>query len=463
MIHSTRVVNSFPSATIANENSGLPIEVSLIAQLGHGAGSQLVASVSGRQAQHVSFIDELEEPSAKLGGTNFSLGDTTSLYSFVVGPKGHPFHRHAGHRIFTAISGSGGAQLRFSTATQEQIEADPQHFIDAMHFINIPADCLFTVRFSGDTWHQFWPLSKNCLHPVFFALSCHTDELGGNLSEELKAQIKANKASIPSLTEVLPAEIEKIIHSKAFQQQSVPTTTLSLDAAAGTMHRLVCDTVRSNVGIARGFLASWKGGPGYVSQSELTKVVKELTTLPEQSLLRQHLVDDGTNHEDTFSLSISGVDFSQLSASKLLEMVLEGFLLNPPTGVGRLMLIRNILVKPFGLRTSPLGCPVSSLLSDNTSCMFANQYPVIDQSINDTDTLAQVILGANDKHLKFRSCVSVAKRSNHEVEISLGTSVHFNNFFGRIYMYTIDYVHRHYVSPTMLRRAVDYMLAASEK
>ena len=148
-----------------------------------------------------------------------------------------------------------------------------------------------------------------------------------------------------------------------------------------------------------------------------------------------------------------------MSASQILEIVLEGFLLNAPKGVSRIMLIRNILVKPLGLRTSPLGCPVSSLLSDNTNCLFANQYPVLDQSLNDNDMLVQVILGANDKHLKFRSCVGVDMRKEGEVEITLGTSVHFNNIFGKYYMYAIDYVHRHYITPTMLRRAVDYMIS----
>ena len=114
MLTLTRVVQTFPSARIPSMSGGVPVEVSLIAQLGHGAGNHLFASVASRQRRHTAFVDELDEPSAKLGGTHFSQGDPTSLYSFVVGPKGHPFHRHAGHRIFTGVSGSGGAQLRFS-------------------------------------------------------------------------------------------------------------------------------------------------------------------------------------------------------------------------------------------------------------------------------------------------------------------------------------------------------------
>ena len=459
MLHLTRIIKTFPSITIPNNNSGLPVEVSLIAQLGHGAGNHLVASVASRQKEHTEFIDELDEPSVKLGGTNFSLGDTTSLYSFVVGPKGHPFHRHAGHRIFTAISGSGGAQLRFSTATTEQIEQNPHKFVENLHFINIPPDCLFTVRFGGETWHQFWPLSKNSLHPVFFALSCHTDELGGNLTEDLKKKIIANDANIPALTEILPEAVSQLIYSKSFQAEIVPTTTLSLDAPAGTMHRKVCDTFRSSMGMMRGAWGMWYGAGGYVSQTDLTKTIVKRDTSPENSLLCQHLTNETLDHEDTFLLSINHTNLKNYSASKLLEIMLEGFLMNAPKGVSRLMLLRNVLVKPLGLRTSPLGCPVSSLLSSDMSNLFANQYPVLDQRINADDTFAEVILGANDKHLKFRSCVGVEIVNHHQIKMTLGTRVHCLNQFGKFYMCVIDYVHRKYISPTMLRRSADYLIS----
>ncbi len=459
MLHLTNIVETFPTVVIPNNENGLPVEVSLIAQLGHGAGNHLFSHVSARQQGHTAFIDELDEPSAKLAGTNFALGDTTSLYSFVVGPKGHPFHKHAGHRIFTAVSGSGGAQLRFSTASSKDIKDDPRKFIDALHFINIPPDCLFTVRFGGETWHQFWPLSKNSLHPVFFALSCHTDELGGNLSEELKEKIKANKADIPTLTEVLPKAVTDLIHSTDFRNEIVPTTTLSLDAAAGTAQRKVCDSFRGSMGIVRGAWGRWYGSGGYISQTDLTKTVITLNTLPEGSLLQNHLSDVPLNQEDTFFILLKDIDISGMTASHILSLVLEGFLINAPRGVSRLMMLRNVLVKPMGLRTSPLGCPVSSLLSDDMSNLFAGQFPVLDQDVNDDDTIAQVILGANDKHLQFRSCVSVEKLSGGSVKISLGDRVHCKNAFGRFYMGIIGFTHRKYIAPTMLRRAGDYLVS----
>jgi hypothetical protein len=451
----TSVVDTFPTAVIPNGVRGLPVEVSLIAQLGHGAGSQLFSSIAARQRMHDAFVDALEEPSAKLAATNFELGDPTALYSFIVGPQGHPFHRHAGHRIFTAVSGSGGAQLRFSHASDEDLRSDPRRFIEKLHFVNIPPDCMFCVRFGGETWHQFWPLSKNSLHPVFVALSCHTNELGGNLSEELRASVASNEADIPTLTEMLPAEVAELINAKDFQQEVIPTTTLSLDAPAGTIHRKVCDTFRGSMGIVRGALTSLRRSGGYVSRAAAPAVV-ELNQVPPNSLLRgqDHFRD--AHHLDSFSLTLGGKRFAAMPASAILELVLEGFLNDAPRGVSRLMMIRNLLVAPLGLRTSPLGCPVSSLLSDNRSNLFAGQYPVLGQSVDDARGVAQVLLGANDKHLIFRSCVGVEKVAGGDIRLTLGTFVMCKNLFGRFYMTAISLVHRRYISPTMLRRAADY-------
>ncbi len=49
MQYLTRIVETFPSVRIDSNPTILPIEVSLIAQLGHGAGNHLYASISSRQ------------------------------------------------------------------------------------------------------------------------------------------------------------------------------------------------------------------------------------------------------------------------------------------------------------------------------------------------------------------------------------------------------------------------------
>ena len=458
MLRETEVTGTFPSTRIPSQSGGLDVEVSLIAQLGHGAGDQLFSSVSSRQRRHGLFIDELDEPSAKLGATDFARNNATALYSFAVGPKGHPFHRHAGHRVFTAVSGSGGAQLRFSSVSDADIAAEPQNFIRALRFVNIPPDCLFTVRFGGETWHQFAPLKKNSLHPVFFALSTHTNELGGTLAQDLKQKILANAADIPALTEVLPDSVAALLNTRNPALLGVPATTLSLDAPDGTLHRIACDIFRGGAGFARGTWAAWRDASGFLTRSGPMRAVKELPAPPAASLLLRQLPALEIHHDDTFCLAVSGVNLKGARASQLLALVLEGFLLDAPSGVSSLMALRNMMVKPLGLRTSKLGCPVSSLLSPKTNNLFANEYPVLDQHINEGDTKAEVILGADDKHLSFRSCVAVEITGEGQAEVTLGPRVHCRNGFGRFYMSAIDAVHRRYISPTMLRRAVDYAI-----
>lgn len=453
MTTQAKLIRTFPAMRIPSQAGGLPIEVSLIAQLGHGAGDHLYAGSLARQRAHADFIDELDEPSARLGGTDLSRGDATSLYSFAVGAKGHPFHRHAGHRIFTAISGSGGAQLRFSTATSAQIEEDPRSFIQALRYINIPPDCLFTVRFGADTWHQFAPLAKHSLHPAFFALSCHTNELGGDLPDAQRRQVMANTASIPALTILLPAAVDDLLRGMPTDHLHVPTTYLSLDAPHGTLHELLCRSVRCAAGLVRGAWAAWRRTTGFLGERGGRLVVTELDHLPAGSMLAGQLAE-ACHHQDMFRLTIDIEDAPSADATILLGRLLAGFLRSPSPGVSRLMALRNVLVRPLGLRTSPLGCPVSSLLSPPGDRLFERRFPVLDQAVAQDRHRAQVVLGADDKHLVFRSCVGVQVLDGRRVEITLGTRVHCRNLFGRLYLAAIDRVHRSYVAPAMLRTAV---------
>ena len=453
MLASTKVVQTFPTARIAPRD-GPAVEVALIAQLGHGAGDELFEGAMARQRGHERFIDALDEPSARLAGVDLANGDVSSLYSFGVGPHGHPFHRHAGHRVFTAVSGSGGAQLRFSSASPEQIAHDPAAFVRALRYVDIPPDSLFTVRFGGGTWHQFAPLDAASKHPAFFALSCHTNELGGNLSDALRFSVLANEASIPLLTELLPPRVRALLESAPLAANEVPTIALSLDAPAGSALSRFCATFRGTLGRLRGMLARWRRARGFQSDRGGARRVAVSATAPADSLLHTQL-DPRCEHEDHFEIESEPGEVAERSASTILAAVLDGFLANRPRGVTRLMTLRNTLVRPLGLRTSPLGCPVSSLLCTAETPRFAQRYPVIVQAIEEDDRTAQVILGADDKHLRFRSCVAVSLRKGR-VAFSLGTRVQCTNRFGRFYMRVIQAVHRGYIAPAMLRLAVDH-------
>ena len=320
---------------------------------------------------------------------------------------------------------------------------------------------MFTVRFGGETWHQFSPLTENSPHPVFFALSCHTNELGGNLSDSLRQQVINNEASIPSLTELLPKKVADILEQVDFDLGKIPTTSLSLDAPAGSALSAACLSYRGSMGKLRGAWSRWLGSTGFASETGGELAVVELDSTPEDSLLVNQFANQKFQHDDTFCLTLSDVGVGNRKASALLTSLLDGFLQNPPTSVSRMMAFRNLLVKPMGLRTSPLGCPVSSLLSKQRENLFANRFPVLGQLTNSDDSFSQVILGADDKHLKFRSCIGVKIINSQQIEFTLGTRVQCTNLFGHFYMAAINRVHRGYVTPTMLRTAVEHAMQAS--
>jgi len=457
-----KVMHTFPSAHIAARTGGLPVEVTLISQLGHGAGNRAYADALARQRAHGTFVDELDEPSAKLGGCDFAKGDATALYSFSVGPGGHPFHRHAGHRVFTAISGSSGAQLRFSTASPEEIEHTPQRFFDCLQFIDIPADCLFTVRFGGETWHQFVPKSNRGLHPAFFALSCHTNELGGDLTASLREKVLANEATIPALTELLPSSVQALLQYTPLEARSIPTTKLALEAAPGSVRSYLCKLAHCFSGLVRGYLARLRLPIGFLTYDEPELHVAQLAAPPEGSLLLGQMAELPLHHEDTISLTLSEAELGNANATELLGELLQGFMDNAPAGVSGLMALRNALVRPMGLRTSPLGCPVSSLLSAERRQLFDGRFPVLAQAIDTAGRRAQVVLGADDKHLIFRSCAGVEMLVGGQVRFTLGTRVHCKNSFGRLYMWAIDGVHRAYIVPAMLSMAVQHLIDARQ-
>lgn len=448
---------TFPGASFEG-GAGWPVEVTLIAQLAHGEGDRLHAAASARQRAHPAFIDALDEPSARLGGMHPEHGDATSMYSFAVGPAGHPFHRHAGHRVFTAVSGSGGARLCFSSASHDAIERDPTQFVRLLRYVDVPPDCLFTVRFHGSTWHRFMPRQPHGQHPALFALSCHTNELGGELDDVTHTRVSQGDASIPLLTELLPVSVQAWLDAHPTDDTDVPAMSLSLDAPAGSLHALFCRCVRGALGIWRSCIERLRRAGGYLGWHTGRLLVSHLPTVPSHALLSRQL-EGVFHHEDVFTLILDVPALARRDASSLLADLLDGFLANPPGSVSRLMALRNALVRPLGLRTSPLGCPVSSLLSTTSEQRFAGRFPVRAWTADAVGRHAQVILGADDKHLRFRSCVGVRVLDDRQVELSLGSRVQCTHLLGHLYMRAIERVHRHHVSPAMLRHAATHAFA----
>ena len=85
-------------------------------------------------------------------------------------------------------------------------------------------------------------------------------------------------------------------------------------------------------------------------------------------------------------------------------------------------------------------------------------HQAVAAAVDALDRRAEVILGIDDRHLVFRSCVAVVTRSDGTTAISLATRTKTLNLFGKLYMRAIDRAHRRCVAPAMLRFAVEYAL-----
>jgi hypothetical protein len=193
----------------------LPIEVSVLGRLPGGAGRFLLANAFRQQGRHPEFAEEFNEPSARIGPTDFARQDATAVYTFGVGKRDLVFHRHAGHRAITGITGGRGCQLKFSLCSPQEARHDPWAFFRELYVVRLAPDRLFSLRFSGTVYHQFGPLSAS--EDAFFAVSVHTNEAGG-LRGPLRDVVLADRGNIPLLTEPAPAAVQALLHSPLAQR-----------------------------------------------------------------------------------------------------------------------------------------------------------------------------------------------------------------------------------------------------
>lgn len=155
-------------------------------------------------------MDEYNEPSAIIGKTNFAKHDPTAVYTFGVDTRDLTFHKHAGHRAITAITGGKGCVLKFSLCSEEDALHTPSKFLEKLYIVRIPGDRLFVLRFSGTIYHQFCPADRT--ENGFFAVSVHSNEAAG-LSGYLLNSVFANLSNIPLLTEPAPPEAIQLLEN----------------------------------------------------------------------------------------------------------------------------------------------------------------------------------------------------------------------------------------------------------
>jgi Protein of unknown function (DUF2867) len=137
----------------------------------------------------------------------------------------------------------------------------------------------------------------------------------------------------------------------------------------------------------------------------------------------------GAQFVDAFRIEI---DDCTLDARRAAERMMG----RSPRCIETLLSLRNILVTPFGLKTSGA--------SPTTPREMIGIFPVI------SETPDRLIAGFNDKHLDFRVVVDVAAPGNCR-EVTATTLVKTHNWLGRTYLAIILPFHR-LIVPAMLRQ-----------
>ncbi len=140
----------------------------------------------------------------------------------------------------------------------------------------------------------------------------------------------------------------------------------------------------------------------------------------------------GAQFIDAFRVEIGAAALDAREACT--RMVLHG-----PRWADALLRLRNILVRPFGLRTSGEGAPAPHGL--------IGLFPVL------SETPERLVAGFNDYHLDFRIVVDVAGAAPDR-EVTSTTLVRTHNLLGRTYLALIMPFHK-LVVRSMMGRIVE--------
>jgi hypothetical protein len=128
----------------------------------------------------------------------------------------------------------------------------------------------------------------------------------------------------------------------------------------------------------------------------------------------------GAQFIDAYRVAVNGV---ALDARKAAERMFS----RGPRWIEVLLRLRNMIVAPFGLKTSGEGEPASGGM--------IGIFPVV------SETPERLVAGFNDHHLDFRVVVDVAQTGGRQ-EVTSTTLVLTHNWLGRTYLAVIMPFHR---------------------
>ena len=165
------------------------------------------------------------------------------------------------------------------------------------------------------------------------------------------------------------------------------------------------------------------------------------TKLPNNSIL--NVLHKEYDYVDSFQGVLTDIENTFTSTD-----IGKAFFSSGPQWVGKLLTLRNKIVSIFGLKTS----------GDNSNrqnqfeyfrCEPGEQlglFKVLSKTEN------EVILGEDDKHLNFRVSLFLERQLNETTNknLTVSTTVKFNNWFGRLYFLSVRPFHK-LIVPTMLK------------
>ena len=140
----------------------------------------------------------------------------------------------------------------------------------------------------------------------------------------------------------------------------------------------------------------------------------------------------GTQFVDAYRVAVGGHALDARTAA-------EKIFARSPRWIEGLLRLRNLVVAPFGLKTTGRGEPASGGM--------IGIFPVV------SETPERLVAGFNDHHLDFRVVVDVAAFADGQ-QVTTTTLVKTHNWLGRTYLTVIMPFHR-LISRTMLRQVTE--------
>ena len=128
--------------------------------------------------------------------------------------------------------------------------------------------------------------------------------------------------------------------------------------------------------------------------------------------------------------------------------VLKAFFQSSPKWVSALFSLRNKIAKLIGLKTSQNVKNKDELIASlkGVPNEQIGLFKIFESSSN------EIVMGEDDKHLNFRVSLFLDSSSSHQElkNITITTTVQFNNTFGKLYFLPVKPFH-HQIVPSILK------------